>query len=187
MMVRNNGDTTKMTCGGCVRFEKRNRNSEDGRCFWRQERKAVVYSSDAACENYSDLKEKQERESQKRMREEQERQELWKRNENNPPMLPMLEFDCDGMPGDEAFACPICPNCREVLYEYEDPDESDGSVRCYFCGQRIIQEDQIDETKVIKTTDCYHCGGIRTFEYTATRYSNCKEGHCSRCGMQTIE
>ena len=72
---------------------------------------------------------------------------------------------------------PKCPSCGEMPYSTE---------RCFFCGQRFIQDDPelqeyIKPTPLLKL-DCLRCGGKGTLVGRRAKCNGHFHGKCEICG-----
>lgn len=110
-----------------------------------------------------------------------ERLERWGKNKNNPTRPAKWKRDWDYIGECETGAMPFRPNCNEPLYE---------TGQCYFCGQRIENDTQMQEFNTPpdeKRMDCFMCGEKDSIIYTESKYNGHKRGHCEKCGIQFIE
>ena len=169
------------TCGECVRFTENWRLPGVFRC------QAIYGPGDGlekdrkACKNYWDRAEQEAADKREAEEREAARLAAWERNKDNPPRPPQWETDYDEITGQQTGAMPFCPNCGEPLYE---PNQ------CYFCGQPILRDKQMDEFEKppeVETTDCFRCGGKGTVRYARSKYNGHKSGGCTACGMRFIE
>lgn len=169
------------TCGECVRFTENWRLPGVFRC------QAIYGPGDGlekdrkACKNYWDRAEQEATDKREAEEREAERLARWEKNKDNPPLPPDWKRDFDETAGGMTGAMPFCPNCDEPLYE---PNQ------CYFCGQPILRDKQMDEFEKppeVETTDCFRCGGKGTVRYARSKYNGHKSGGCIACGMRFIE
>lgn len=87
---------------------------------------------------------------------------------------PFLDY-CSGETTGEL---PICSSCGEVPYDTE---------RCFFCGQRFIQDEKVKEWNTPDPVEipCFKCGG--TMKGTRSKLNGHIHVACEACGTVIIE
>lgn len=72
---------------------------------------------------------------------------------------------------------PECPICGEMPYSTE---------QCHWCGQRFIQDKEVEEYKkpLTKEVTCFSCG--RKVIANVSKYNGHISYHC-QCGISFIE
>ena len=157
-------------CGGCVRCQPRERNGETGYHCTTQPYTKDISPEDKACVIYWDKEEERKYEALKAQDEEDRRKELWNIYSNREPIkLPIIN-DGYGM-------IPECPICGEMPYSTE---------QCHWCGQRFIQDKEIEEYEkpLTKEVTCFSCG--RKVMANVSKYNGHISYHC-QCGTSFIE
>ena len=160
-------------CGGCVRCEKRDRPNETGYHCTAQNYTLDIDPENEACCAYWD---KAEQEKLDRIYAEKfgaEKQERWKIYSKKPPVKLPIVFDGFGM-------IPVCPVCKEETYSTE---------QCNWCGQRFIQDEEIEEYNrpgPEETIICVICGQ-KTLTGVRSKYNGHFHGCCKSCGAVIME
>lgn len=167
-------DLMDKKCGGCVRcvFADIRRDEEEPYFYCSmQSRKKHISPRDRACVQYWDREEKAERDRKREEKREKERKERWAVNSKKPPIKLPIVHDGYGM-------IPECPTCGEMPYSTE---------QCYFCGQRFIQDEEVEEySKPLTVTEkCLVCGA--DVVCNVSRYNGHKSYRCSKCGTIMME
>ena len=158
-------------CGGCVRCEKRDRKEEKGYHCTMRSYSIDIDPENKACVDYWDREENKRIEQQRAEDTENRRKELWAiYAEREPIRLPIVN-DGYGM-------IPECPICGEMPYSTE---------QCHWCGQRFIQDEEIEEyNKPITYPErCATCGNMG--EIYRSRYNGHRSFYCKSCGTAWIE
>lgn len=128
-------------CGGCVRCELRDhpyKGKTGGYHCSMQEYDKDIFPEDKACVYYWDREHHEECKRLHKQDIENRRKELRNIYSNKKPVkLPLVR---DGF-------VPKCPICGEVPYSTE---------QCYWCGQRFIQDEEIEEN-VAKRINIVYC------------------------------
>ena len=168
---RANGKSDKK-CGGCVRCEKaeHRKNSTGWHCCGMPYDVGIL-PSDRACGEYWDREEQEKIDREKAEQDERERMARWEQNKNNPPVKLPIVFDGYG-------TIPMCPVCHEMPYSTE---------QCYFCGQRFIQDKEIEEYNkpLTKECVCINCGTPGLMHIS--KYNGHKSFRCEKCGIAWME
>lgn len=164
-------------CGGCVRCIERDhmyQGKKEGYHCTKLPYEREITPDDKACVDYWDKAEEDRLETLHQQDVENRRKELWDiYGKKEPVKLPIVRDDFGGR-------IPICPICGEMPYSTE---------QCHFCGQRFIQDKEIEEynTPDTGTMDCFKCGGKGTVRFIRSKYNGHKSGECTKCGMSFIE
>lgn len=157
-------------CKGCVRFEPRWQNDGTYHCC-RQDYNIDKYPEDEACEQYWDRAEQEEEERKLAEETERKRKQMWAIYASKPPVKLPIVYDGYG-------DIPMCPTCRDMPYSTE---------QCHWCGQRFIQDEEVEEYNKPNeaTMECPACGG--TMEGVRSKYNGHFHGTCRDCGARIIE
>ena len=95
--------------------------------------------------------------------------------------LPPVKIGWIDMFGYDGGSYPICPSCGEMPYSTD---------RCYFCGQRFIQDEKVkefNEPMPEERMDCLICGGKGTMVGQRARTNGHFHGRCEKCGAVMVE
>lgn len=156
-------------CGGCRRCEKRDGHGtkKDGYHCCMRNYNIDITPDDKACVDYWD---KEEHDRIERLREEDQekrREELWSIFATKEPVKLPIQNDGYGR-------IPICPVCGEMPYSTE---------QCHWCGQRFIQDDEVEEYAEPQTIECKctNCGKPGLIH--VSKYNGHKSFHCLHCGV----
>ncbi len=171
---------TEDLCEGCIRYKMDPRNKGSYYCCGLYGPDVIEKGRKACGQYYS---QKQREEEDRIFREEQEKRRLaeWEKNKDNPPRPAKFVRERSDITGELMGALPFCPNCDNPLYEHE---------QCYFCGQKIIQDEALAEylkPAPLEYMDCFGCRGKGTFEFVRSKFNGHKHGKCKVCGMVVIE
>lgn len=154
----------------CVRFEKRTHRKSGYHCCMK-DFDIDVFPTDNACEEFWSKERQAELEKLHEQDIENRRKELWAvYAEKEPVKLPIV-FDGYGN-------IPMCPICGEMPYSTE---------QCHWCGQRFIQDKQIEEYEKPLTEHgkCFNCGAEITINIS--KYNGHKSYRCENCGCAVME
>lgn len=171
----------RFRCGGCVRCTENHK--EPGRFHCCSVHGPEEITPDRiACIEYWDKKKLAQDEAKHAASEECKRRQRWKQNSRKAPVPCAWEDDFNGTTDTlRKNSIPVCPNCREFLYETE---------RCYLCGQAILMDKKLAALLAppdVEQMDCFMCGGKGTIEFRRAKSNGHKSGHCTQCGMRFIE
>ncbi|MEY8369771.1 hypothetical protein AALA24_13545 [Anaerovoracaceae bacterium 42-11] len=157
-------------CSECVRFKEREEKRGTFHC-WRQNYKIDKYPDDDACDKYWDRAEQERKDREHDAERERERKKKWAMYANKPPVKLLIEFDGYG-------DIPVCPVCGDLPYSME---------QCYWCGQRFIQDEEIEEYNKPDVVEmkCFVCGGKMVG--TISKYNGHFHGQCEECGATIIQ
>ena len=159
-------------CGGCCRCEPRDRKDETGCHCTMQDYQKDIDPEEEACFWYWDRNGQEKIDRAEAEKDEEEKQKKWEENKENPPVKLPIVFDGYGR-------IPMCPTCGDMPYSTE---------QCYWCGQRFLQGEDIEEYNTIseKTITCPFCGK-QTMVGARSKYNNHFHGKCTNCGAMMME
>ena len=102
---------------------------------------------------------------------EKRREELWAIYAKKEPVKLPIVFDGNGN-------IPMCPVCGEMPCSTE---------QCYWCGQRFIQDEDIEEYEkpLTKKGKCFNCGADVVIHIS--KYNGHKRFRCNNCGISVME
>lgn len=161
-------------CGSCVRCEKRTheyKGKKDGYHCCMKDYGIDIHPDDKACKDFWDKEYHDRCERSYSIAIERRREELWKIYSAKEPVELPIVFDGYGN-------IPECPICGEMPYS---------TKQCHWCGQRFIQDENIEEYKkpVTVKMKCISCGA----EVTAniSKYNGHRSYHCNNCGCSMMQ
>lgn len=165
--------THNFKCGGCCRCELRDGNAETGYHCTMQNYRKDIDPEEEACFWYWDRARQEQIDQDYKAEKEAERQRKWSFYAHVPPIKLPIVFDGYGR-------VPMCPTCGEMPYSTE---------QCYWCGQRFIQDEDIEEYNQPgpEETHICICCGKQTMVGRRNKYNNHFHGECTNCGAIIME
>lgn len=158
------------THGECFRCIK----SKDGghTCAAINHKGLRISADGPACKNFISRNALEKQWKKEDRKAEKERKRKWAVNEKNDPVRLKLVNDGEGI-------IPECPVCGEMPYS---------TKQCYWCGQKFIQTDEVQEYAKPKKrkVECFVCGSTNCIE-TISNYNSHKHIYCQDCGMLIME